>query len=76
MDHQRTNDEGARRLPAVEDPWLSVRHAAIHAGVSEKTIRRAYLCRQIQYTRVGRAVRFRRTWIDEWMLRDQVAVIA
>jgi excisionase family DNA binding protein len=59
-----------------DDPWLSVRESALHAGVSEKTIRRAYLTRQIRHTRVGRAVRFRKTWIDEWMLRAEVVAVA
>ena len=58
------------------DPWLSVRQAALHVGVCEKTIRRAYLARQVQYTRVGRVVRFRRAWIDEWMLKGQVDAVA
>ena len=76
MDHQGTSDEGRKRMAAVDDQWLSVRHAAIHAGVSEKAIRRAYLSRQVQYTRVGRVVRFRRAWIDEWMLKAQVTAVA
>ncbi len=63
------------RMAALDDPWLSVTEAAIHAGVCEKTIRRAYLSRQVQYTRVGRSVRFRRAWIDEWMLKAQVATV-
>ena len=60
----------------MDDPWLSVRQAALHAGVCEKTIRRAYLARQVRYTRVGRVVRFRRAWIDEWMLKAQVDAVA
>ena len=58
------------------DPWMSVRCAALHAGVCEKTIRRAYQSRQIQHTRVGRVVRFRRSWLDEWLLRHQVVAVA
>ena len=70
------DDESKRRMAAADDPWLSVRQAALHAGVCEKTIRRAYLSRQVQFTRVGRAVRFRRAWIDAWMLRGQVDAVA
>jgi excisionase family DNA binding protein len=76
MDQPGNDNESKRRMAAVGNPWLSVRLAAIHAGVSEKTIRRAYLARQVQYTRVGRAVRFHRTWVDEWMLRSRVDAVA
>ena len=76
MGQQGRDDEIKKRMAGLDDPWLSVRHAANHAGVCEKTIRRAYLSRQVQYTRVGRAVRFRRTWIDEWMLRAEVVAVA
>jgi len=76
MSRQGSDDELKKRMAAIDDPWLSVRQAAIHAGVCEKTIRRAYLSRQVRYTRVGRAVRFRRAWIDEWMLKAQVMAVA
>ncbi len=69
-------DDPRKRMASMDEAWLSVRQAAQHAGVSEKTIRRAYLARTVQYTRVGRAVRFRRAWIDEWMLKAQVSVVA
>jgi excisionase family DNA binding protein len=68
--------EQKKGMATLNDPWLSVREAALHAGVCEKTIRRAYLSRHVQYTRVGRAVRFRRAWIDEWMLKGQVNAVA
>jgi excisionase family DNA binding protein len=74
---QQGRDNGIdKRMAGFDDPWPSVRQAANHAGVCEKTVRRAYLSRQIQYTRVGRVVRFRRAWIDEWMLKAQVASVA
>jgi excisionase family DNA binding protein len=76
MSQQGRDDEPKRRMATVDDPWLSVRQAAMHAGVCEKTIRRAYLSRQVRYTRVGRAVRFRRGWIDEWVERGQVIAVA
>ncbi len=76
MKHAREDEESRRRMAVVDEPWLSVRQAAIHAGVCEKTIRRAYLSRHLQYTRVGRAVRFRLAWIDEWILKAQVAAVA
>ena len=63
-------------MASMDDPWFSVRQAALHAGVCEKTIRRAYLTRQVQYTRVGRVVRFRRAWIDEWVLKGRVDAVA
>ena len=76
MGQQGREDDLKKRMAVVDDPWLSVRQAAMHAGVCEKTIRRAYLSRQVQYTRVGRAVRFRRAWIDEWVLKAQVMAVA
>ena len=77
MSEQRAvTEERKKRMATLHDPWLSVREAALHAGVCEKTIRRAYLSRQVQYTRVGRAVRFRLAWIDEWMLKGQIDVVA
>jgi excisionase family DNA binding protein len=73
----RSSDEFAlpTRATTMDDAWLSVRDAARHAGVCEKTIRRAYLARQVQHTRVGRVVRFRREWIDEWILRAQMDIV-
>ena len=65
----QTEGESKDRMAALEDSWLSVKQAAVHASVCEKTIRRAYLSRQMKYTRVGRAVRFRRGWVDEWLLQ-------
>jgi excisionase family DNA binding protein len=76
MMQQGRDDEVRKRMATIDDPWLSVRQAALHAGVCEKTIRRAYLSRRVQYTRVGRVVRFRRTWIDEWMLKAEVVAVA
>ena len=76
MNQQSRDDEGRKRMATIDDPWLSVRQAAMHAGVCEKTIRRAYLSRRVQYTRVGRAVRFRRAWIDEWVQKAQVTAVA
>jgi excisionase family DNA binding protein len=73
---QERDGELKKRMASFDDPWLSVKQAASHAGVCEKTIRRAYVARQVQYTRVGRVVRFRRAWIDEWMLRAQVMAVA
>jgi len=70
------DDNKNRHVGAGDDPRLNVSQAAAHAGVCEKTIRRAYVSRQVRYTRVGRAVRFRRTWIDQWMLKAEVVAVA
>jgi excisionase family DNA binding protein len=77
MMKDETRDRDIQKLSTeFDDQWLSVRESARHARVSEKTIRRAYLSRQIRHTRIGRAVRFRRTWIDEWMLKAEVVTVA
>ena len=62
-------------MAAVDDAWLSVRQAARHAGVCEKTIRRAYLSRQVQSTHRRRAVRSSRAWIDEWPIVPSPAAV-
>ena len=72
--HERDEDL-EKRMTALDDLWLSVRQAANYAGVCEKTVRRAYLARQVQHTCVGRAVRFRRAWIDAWMLKAEVIAV-
>jgi excisionase family DNA binding protein len=76
MTQQTRAEHEKRRMAVIDDPWLTVRQAADYAGVCEKTIRRAYVARHIQCTRVGRVVRFRRAWVDEWMLRAQVDAVA
>jgi excisionase family DNA binding protein len=70
------NDDknGGTRLN--DNAWLTVRQAAADAKVCEKTIRRAYLSRQVRYTRVGRTIRFRRAWVDEWMSKAEVVAVA
>jgi excisionase family DNA binding protein len=55
-------------------PWLSVKGACAHAGVSRGAIYAAVNKRELRHTRVGgrRVLRFQTSWIDEWLDKDQV----
>jgi len=60
----------------LSDPWLTTAQAAALTGLSEKTIRRAYLTRRLEHTRVGRNIRFRRSWLDAYVEQGRVQAVA
>lgn len=72
----RVDEDTSAMVAHHADVWLTVRQAAVYAGLCEKTIRRAYLTRQLQHTRAGSAVRMRRSWVDDWLERATVSAIA
>ena len=49
--------------------WLTLRHAAARAAVSEGTLKREVHRGRIRAARVGgrRSLRFRPSWIDAWL---------
>jgi excisionase family DNA binding protein len=51
--------------------WLTLRHAAARAAVSEATIKREVSRGRIRCARVGgrRSLRFRAEWVDAWLER-------
>ena len=52
-----------------DNVWLTLRHAAARAAVSEATIKREVRGGRIRFARVGgrRCLRFRPEWIDAWL---------
>jgi excisionase family DNA binding protein len=72
----RAENKDQNRHEQVIDPWMGVQAAAAYAGVCCKTVRRAYERRELEHTRVGRMLKFRRSWIDAWIERQHVATAA
>jgi excisionase family DNA binding protein len=54
----------------MEEQVLDVSGAARYLGVKPSTIRAWCLRRQIRYFKSGRAVRFRRAWLEEFIERN------
>jgi excisionase family DNA binding protein len=55
--------------PDVSSPWLTAREAAAHAHVSARTIYQAVSAGRLRAARIGfgKALRFRREWVDSWL---------
>jgi excisionase family DNA binding protein len=64
----------AQQLPPSsngdEDPWLTRTEAAEYVKVSTATLRRGYQSGDLQSARLpnGRSLRFRRSWLDTWIM--------
>lgn len=52
------------------EPWIPIDDAALHAGVSEATIRR-WVAQGLEAGQRGGILRFRRSTIDSWLLSGQ-----
>jgi excisionase family DNA binding protein len=67
MDHTQT--AGAENGTPLDLTWLTVRHAASRAAVSEGTIKREVRRGRLRAARVGgrRSLRFRPSWVDAWL---------
>lgn len=52
-----------------DQTWLTLRHAAARAAVSEGTLKREVRRGRIRAARVGgrRSLRFRPSWVDMWL---------
>jgi excisionase family DNA binding protein len=48
--------------------WISMKHACEYADVSSRTIHRAMVKGQVRFVKVGRLVRFKKIWLDAWMM--------
>ena len=53
---------------APPSPWLTVKEAAAYVGFCDKTIRRACQVGTLRCARVGRRIRIRREWLDDWVI--------
>ena len=64
-----TQTRALRQPVAGNNVWLTLRHAAARAAVSEATIKREVRAGRIRFARVGgrRCLRFRPEWIDTWL---------
>ncbi len=56
------------RVMDRQSPWLDVKQAAAYLGFCEKTIRRACQLGKLRCVRIGRSIRIRREWLDEWAM--------
>jgi excisionase family DNA binding protein len=50
----------------VGTEWLHVDQAATYCGVCPETIRRAVRAGALRCYRVGRGLRFKSAWLEEW----------
>ena len=48
------------------EPWVKTPELAAHLGVADRTIRR-YMREGLPHRKLGRAVRFRLSAVDEWL---------
>lgn len=62
----QTQTAGAENSTPLDLTWLTVRHSAMRAAVSEGTIKREVRRGRLRAARVGgrRSLRFRPGWVD------------
>jgi hypothetical protein len=58
---------GMPQTPAPEDDWLDARQAVAYSSSPLFAVYEAAEKGQLQVARRGRALRFRRSWIDAWL---------
>jgi hypothetical protein len=58
---------GMPQTPAPEDDWLDARQAAAYSASPLSAVYEAAETGQLRVARRGRALRFRRGWIDAWL---------
>jgi excisionase family DNA binding protein len=54
--------------PEDGDPWMTTTQAAARAQVCTATLWRAVRLERLRAVRVGKRWRFRKSWIDGWLL--------
>jgi len=52
----------------MKDNWITMNQACRYVSISSRTIHRAMKDGQIRYEKIGRLVRFRKKWLDAWVL--------
>lgn len=53
-----------------EDQFLTVEELAALLKVSPRTIQRLVTRKELSAIRIGRQLRFRREWVDDWLRRN------
>jgi excisionase family DNA binding protein len=61
---------GSRQKPS-EEPLLRLRDVAKRLQVSEKLVRRLTIKKGLRFVKIGRELRFKREWVDEFVDRVQ-----
>lgn len=56
----------------VDDPWLDLPEAVEYLRSSKKSLYRRVRDRQIRFTYFGNQLRFRRSWLDEYLIKREV----
>jgi excisionase family DNA binding protein len=64
------------QLPAPTNTWITVAEAAMHARVSERTIRAAVIAGTLRHARVNRrrSLRFLPAWVDSWLMAENTPI--
>jgi excisionase family DNA binding protein len=53
--------------PAIEDPFFDVAEAAAYLNQSDRWVRRQVEEDKIRYVKMGKFLRFRKSWLDEYV---------
>ncbi len=59
----------------TDDPWLSMPEAVEHLRTSRKSLYRRVARRQIRFTKDGNQLRFRRSWLDDYLRQREQAPV-
>lgn len=59
----------------VTDPWLDAVEAAEHMRTSKKSLYRRVQERKIRFTRDGGMLKFRRSWLDDYLREHEQAPV-
>jgi len=57
----------AKAKPEVEDPFLTVEEAAAFLNQTPRWVRRQVEEENIRYAKLGRGLRFRQSWLEEYV---------
>lgn len=63
----KTTTAAARVAPAPADPFFTIAEAAVYLGQTERWVRRHLEEGTLPRTKMGRAVRFRKSDLDKWI---------
>lgn len=55
--------------------YLSIEQAAVHLNVTERAVRNWIARKTIEYVKMGKYVRFRKEYLDQWVEKNTVKPI-